>query len=1084
MAAWDLPDGPVTIMFTDVEGSTALNTRLGDDATRPLLRVTETTIREQLPVHGGHEVKGTGDGHLVWFASARRAVACAIDIQRALVDSDLRVRIGLTTGEVTAEAGDLYGEAVNLAARVAARADGGEIVVADVVRQLTGTLADATYKEKGRFKLKGFPERMRLFTVEWAMPAAPTERSPVALTLVGRDEEVRVARALLDGSATGTGGVLLIEGEPGIGKTRLALEAVAIAERRGAAVVRGVAADLDRTQPFRAIADALGAVRGSLDPRRRRIAELLRSGGDSSSGYLIEEACLELVEHLAMDGPVVLVLEDLQWADSGTLQVLRVLAPSTSDLPLAIVTTMRPTPRSAELQGVIDRLVAAGADLLRLDALGRDDQLALAAEALGQPPDDALAAQLAKTAGNPLYVIELARAASAGDDGAVAASATLRETILGRLGHLPSATVDALRLASVLGSSFTLADLAAAAGSTAVSLVPVLREALAAQLIVETAVGLSFRHDVIREALYEDLPSTARKALHAEIGRALASAGADAGLVAAHLVQGVDAGDGEAVAWIARAAREASRRSITAAIELYKHALALSDPSDSRRTELEAELIVALAWAGAADEGVERAQAALARHPGREFELQIRAALAEVYLASDRSRQANELGRETLALGPTGTDRARFLILANYAVASREAAAEAREARALAEAASDHTLVGAARLVEAFTPSWARDWKALDDHLLAALEAFDRAGTPSAERYRLQALGWRAWLLELTDRGDEGTLVRREARRRAEELGASTMIHTYDTDDASTSISRGRLRDARAVFEGLVAEDGATGNGQKEAWIALIAILTGDPDLPALVDAVRPFPPFWSVIEGLYAYALGEHDRALDLLLHAFGSDRAIGWAWPSDVASPPLIRAALATGRRGEIEAVVVDAETEAAKDDAPSITKAVGCWCRGLADRDADRLGTAIDDLDRADRPLERAFALEDLGGVLAEAAETAAAVDALQRALAAFEELDLPPSVARVSARLRALGVRSGARGLRGRPASGWDSITPSEQAVVDLVAQGMTNPQIAKQLYVSRHTVDSHLKRVYAKLGLSSRVELAAAVARRA
>ena len=1083
MAAWDLPDGPVTIMFTDVEGSTALHTRLGDDDARALLRHTETTIRSALEAHGGHEVKGTGDGHLLWFASARRAVACAVAIQRALVGADVRIRIGLSSGEVGAEDGDLYGEAVNLAARVAARADGGEILVAEVVRQLTGTLGDATYREKGRFKLKGFPERVRLFLVDWSEPdAAPGPR----LAMVGRDAELAQVRSVLDRMGAGRGGVVLVEGEAGIGKSRLVEEAMLIAERRGATVLRGAAADLDRTQPFRAIADALGAVRGSQDPLRRRIAELLRTGSTEASGYLIEQTCLELTEQLALASPVVLVVEDVHWADPSTLQVLRSLAPSAGDLPLVLLATLRPTPRSPELQHLLDRLRAEGADDVRLGPIAEEEQRALAAQVAGLSASDgvdALDAELAKTAGNPLYVIELARAAGSGDP--VTSLSTLRATILSRLSHLPPETVEALRLAAVLGSAFSLMDLAAAAGRTAVSLVPVLREALAAQVLLETPVGLSFRHDLIRESLYEDLPATVRKALHAEIGWALARAGADAGLVAAHLAKGVAVGDEEAVAWIARAAREASRRSLTSGIELLEQALGLCRRTDALHDELEAELVVTLAWAGRQGEAIERAKTALARHPGRAGGFVIRAALAEAYLATARPHLANELGREGLELGASGLDRARFLILAAYGIPTEEAAAMGREARELAAAEGDDTLVGAALIVEAFRSSFAGDWPTLDRHLELAIEAFRRAATPAAARYQLQALAWRAWLLEVNEREEEGARIRREARRQAEELGATAMLNTFDVDDAMAHYRAGRLRDARALLDGVIARQDERGAGGPEGlgWAAQLAILLGDPDVPHLIERVRPLPEFWPLVEALQAQASGDHDRVVEVLLATFDDIQGKGWSWPVEIASPMLVRAAVAAGRVTDVERVVQDAEAAATSPAPTTGAEAMAMWCRALVDRDAGRLRQAIADPVTASRPLDRAHALEDVGDIHVEQGSSAEAVAAYQEALAIAEELDLAPQAARLGSKLRDLGTRAGIRGRRARPKFGWDSITPSEQAVIDLVAKGLTNPQISKQLFVSRHTVDSHLKHVYAKLGMSSRVELAAEVVRR-
>ena len=1082
MAAWDLPDGPVTIMFTDVEGSTALNTRLGDDATRPLLREIEAAVRAQLEAHGGQEVKGTGDGHLVWFASARRAVACAVAIQRALVGADLRVRVGLTTGEVTAEGGDLYGEAVNLAARVAARADGGEILVADVVRQLTGTLGGAAYREKGRFKLKGFPERVRLFSVEWSTPTT-AGRVPSALPLVGRGAELAVARSLVERFEEGRGGVVVVEGEAGIGKTRLAIEAAAVAGRRGATVLRGAAADADRTQPFRAIAEALAVVRGSEDPRRRRIAELLLSDAAEATGFRIREACIDLVEQLALQSPVLLVVEDLHWADPSSLDVVRLLARSTTDLPLGILATLRPTPRPVELQGVLDALIAEGGDHLLLAPLDAVAQRALATEAAGGTLHPQLEQQLDKAAGNPLYVIELARAAVAGDS--AEAASTLRTTILRRLAHLPEATVEALRIASVLGSSFTLTDLATASGQTAVGLVPVLREAIAAQVVVETEVGLAFRHDLIRESLYEDLPGTVRKALHAEIGRALAAAGAAAGVVAPHLVEGAEPGDVHAIDWIVRAAREASARSIAASIELLERALAMCPISLPKHGELEAELIAALAWNGDANAAIERGRAALARHPSRDVALAIRLAVGEAYLTSGRSRLGNEVAREALDQGVEGVDRARILVTAFYSVASAEAAERGLEARRLAEAAGDHTVVGLARLVEAFPASYARDWAALDAHLMAAMDAFERAGSATAERYRLQAVVWRAWLLELTGHEEEGALARREARRRAEELGADAMLDTFDQDEAIAQFRAGRVHEARGLVEAVIERQERRGFGEAKPHTlrAQLAILTGDPDAARLVERVSAFPDHTPLIRGLFAHAQGDHEAALGFLGPAFAMVKANGWGWPAEVASPPAIRSAVALGRRDEVDPIIADAEADAAIPGAAPGAQAAAWWCRGLADRDADLLRRALAHPAWANQPVERAFVLEDLGAVLAEHGDRDGAVAALEGALQAFVGLDAGPSMARVAAQLRALGVRKGTRGARRRAVTGWEAITPSEQAVVELVAKGWTNPQIARHLYVSRHTVESHLKHVYAKLGISSRVELAAEAARR-
>jgi len=165
--------GTVTILFTDIEGSTALAQRLGDKPYHALLAEHNRILREQVARHGGHEVKSMGDGFMVAFASAARALACAVDIQKAFahhnetVEAPIRVRIGLNTGESIEEAGDYFGTAVTLAARIAARAQGGQILVSEVVRAVGGSLAGVEFRDAGRKQLKGIKGRQRVFEVVW-----------------------------------------------------------------------------------------------------------------------------------------------------------------------------------------------------------------------------------------------------------------------------------------------------------------------------------------------------------------------------------------------------------------------------------------------------------------------------------------------------------------------------------------------------------------------------------------------------------------------------------------------------------------------------------------------------------------------------------------------------------------------------------------------------------------------------------------------------------------------------------------------------------------------------------------------------
>ncbi len=254
----ELPEGTVTVLFTDVVGSTDLTTSRGDEAAQEILRAQRDLTRQKVEEHSGHEVKSLGDGFMVAFASARKAVACAVGIQRALeehnrslpLDEQVLIRIGLNTGEVIQEEADLFGETVNAAARIAAKAKGGQILVSEAVKAVLGRAKDIELVDRGRFRLKGFPERWRLFEVVWqeetAAAPALVERTP----FVGRESERAELRRLLNQAAKGQGALAMIGGEPGVGKTRLAEELMAEARQRGMTALIGHCYEREGAPPY------------------------------------------------------------------------------------------------------------------------------------------------------------------------------------------------------------------------------------------------------------------------------------------------------------------------------------------------------------------------------------------------------------------------------------------------------------------------------------------------------------------------------------------------------------------------------------------------------------------------------------------------------------------------------------------------------------------------------------------------------------------------------------------------------------------------------------------------------------------
>src|SRR5690349_18840751 len=377
--------------------------------------------------------------------------------------------------------------------------------------------------------------------------------------ICGREAEIQALGAALGRVAAGRPEIVLVEGEAGIGKTRLLAHALADARGRGMQVAAGRAEELERTRPFGVLAAALGCARSAADPRRAAIAGLLAAPAAGEQGpitvtsdpglrFRVVDAFTDLAEELALAGPLV-------------------LHPLTGEAVTGLV-----------------------------------------AQAVAAEPGPRLLAQVSGAAGNPLFVTELLGAlaqegaiTTAGGRAEVAETVlppTLRLTILRRLSFLPEPTLQALRSASILGSGFTLTDLATVTGRPAVDLSVLLGEAIRARVVEDDGQRLCFRHELIHDAIYHDLAGSVRRALHREAGQRLARSGAPALQVAEHLARGAAAGDSKAVTWLARAARQAAPRSPDVAADLLDRAAALMAPEDPGRDRLLAERATSLMWAG------------------------------------------------------------------------------------------------------------------------------------------------------------------------------------------------------------------------------------------------------------------------------------------------------------------------------------------------------------------------------------------------------------------------------------------------------------------------------------------------------
>ena len=776
-------------------------------------------VRDRLASYGGHEVKSLGDGLLLTFGSPRQAVAFGVACQRALGDSAPRVRIGVNTGEVIDLDDDPIGGAVNAAARIADRADGGDVLVSDVVRQLAGATPVVRFVDRGRVRLKGFTE-------PWQLWAAVDGTSPAdGLTTIGRRVELAVMDELLTALATGTGRAVLIEGEAGIGKSHL-LTSLAHAARAAGMTVIEVAADEIARRPGD-VAHALAADERLPATHRSQLRDLLHrtahDGDVEDLSYAVIERCADALEVLTRAAPVVLVAEDLHWADDLSLGVMRAAVQRTSSSTLAVVGALRPVPRPVLLDRVLETVVKVGGRHLRLGPLDELDVQALAAALTGAAPGQRLRDRLQATGGNPLFVSELLRSfdeeqhlrieAGVAEISESAVPASLGATLIRRLSWLPEGTRDLLRLASLLGTSFTLTELSALTGRTVVEVASWLRDATLAGLVVGDGERLSFRHDLVREAVYDDMLPAERRDLHRAAGQALARAGAPLQQVAWQYSRGATTGDLEAVGWLVRAADEVVSVAPSAAIDLFESALALAPPTWADRSKVQAQLIEPLAWCGRFERAEELAASVLATSPDPQLAFEvvrgmaavhgnrgdIASAIAHLHRAADMPAAPDAEARHMRCfsaqlealLGTTSLDEARQRGEQELAFASDvgDVTGQCVALQVLGTVESIAGRIGAAR-----------------EHLQRAM-ALNDSGHVRTTSYIIPDLFHAGALLYL-DEIEEGLRATDRSRRRHVERGALTQLPLSHMLGAAAHFFTGAWQDADAEIEaGLTVAD-------------------------------------------------------------------------------------------------------------------------------------------------------------------------------------------------------------------------------------------------------------------------------------
>lgn len=572
--------GLVTILFTDLVGSTDLASQLGDVAADEVRRLHFASLREVIVATGGTEVKTIGDAIMVSYRGAADALAGGVGMQRAVERQNrgvsrnrLEMRVGISAGDATFENGDWFGTPVVEAARLCSDANGGQILTSELVRALAGSRCEYPLSSLGPRQLKGLANPLAVCEVEWRVreSSAPTplpgfvDASP-AFPFAGRTEPFETLLHAWKETLEGTRRAILVSGEPGIGKTRLVTELVRHAHDAGASILWGRSDD-ELASPFEPFVEALRHYIQTV-PLDRLRAELGPLGGELSrvlpdlaarvpglaapvpsdpetERHRLFEAVTDLLGEMSHSHPVILVLDDLHWADKPSLLLLRHLLRSATPMRLLVLATYRDTDldRTHPLADVLADL-RREPGVTRLDLTGLDpSEVAILMERAAGHDLDGAALELARvlqheTQGNPFFVGEVLRhLAETGAiferDGRWTSDRTLeevgipegiREVVGRRLSRLSDAANRALALGAVIGAQFDLATVEAAGGPRGDELFDALDEAERHAIVREvtgTAGRYAFTHALVRSALYEELSTNHRVRMHQRVARVL-----------------------------------------------------------------------------------------------------------------------------------------------------------------------------------------------------------------------------------------------------------------------------------------------------------------------------------------------------------------------------------------------------------------------------------------------------------------------------------------------------------------------------------------------------------------------------------
>jgi tetratricopeptide (TPR) repeat protein len=846
----------------------------------------------------------------------------------------------------------------------------------------------------------------------------------LAHKLVGRARELELLTGLMTRAAAGHGGAVLVEGEPGIGKSALARAALA-GGPAGCQVFWGTCDELDQQLPFQPLIAALHLREPSEDPRRAAIARILcgeapADPGAAGPAALGEQLLALIVDHCAAR-PAVLVIDDVQWADPASVQLLGRLARLAGQVPLLLVAIMRPVPHRDDLVKL--RRAQNDAVHIRLAPLPGPAVAELVAGLVGGPPDDELLVIAQDAAGNPLYLTELVAALRRGPgidvtaDGLATLAAdpllagavprSLAAAIANRLDFLSASARETLRAAALLGVEFEVTDLAVVMDRDLLDLVGVVHEARSAGVLVDWGARLRFRHPLIHRTLYESMARPTLISAHEQAGRALARAGAAADRVARQLLRAADGPpEGEAgtvpplpewaLTWLADAARLLVSQAPQVAAQLLRLAVASVPEDSAEHVRLANWLAEALYSRGDRDAAERVAVRALSQASDQDLRLDLLCTLVKCRMLAGRSADFLSTLREVLASpGLPVRHRGRLLVLAARTHCNDGeldvAAQVAAQALAAGEEAADSWAVGWA-LSAAGSAMMGRG------RYMESIALYDRAlavahGDPVLIDLRLLLLLNKAVALISIDRHVAALTLGSQVHRLADQVGSSfrgsqahsllgqILFETGQWDDAIGEVLNGPadLNEPAAVCCDLgIAAMICFHRGDRAA--ALRHLTAAVPHAARIGN--RLVPPL-VLARSLAHETAGELAEALAEFVPWLN-----GGTEESAQAEDLLADAARLAKRMGNenlAQNLAKLASELAASSEIPR-RLATALYCSGLADGDPSRLLTAADRYGSAGRPLSQARALEAAAWEFAHVGER----DRSQAALASAQQI----------------------------------------------------------------------------------------------